>query len=183
MAKALKTAAVIAALALVISSFGACSFPFGDDTPTTNVPAVTTTEKTTDSELTSNKPTSQTTTAAPENQEKLDDIFTDIKNFEIGTAGSSAKAANLALRLIAFSSSDLAKAENFEYEVKTLVDTIDSAKADDYTETLYQINLYAKKFFSGNEETVINTADISNFDTDKEYSQDSYDELYYLLSK
>lgn len=182
MSKALKTAAVISALVFAISSFSACSFPFGNDTPTTTAPT-TVVRETTDTKVTSTDTTTENTTLAPENQEKLDEIFADIKNFEIGTAGSSAKAANLALRLIAFSSSELAKTENFEYEVKALVDTIDSTKADDYAETLYQINLYAKKFFSGNAETVINTAGNSNFDTDKEYSQDSYDELYYLLSK
>ena len=45
MAKAIKTLAIVSAFALVISSFGACSLPFGNDDPTTEV---TTTEKQTE---------------------------------------------------------------------------------------------------------------------------------------
>ena len=35
MVKAIKTLAIVSAFALVISSFGACSLPFGKDDPTT----------------------------------------------------------------------------------------------------------------------------------------------------
>ena len=46
MVKAIKTLAIVSAFALVISSFGACSLPFGKDDPTTT--EVTTTEKQTE---------------------------------------------------------------------------------------------------------------------------------------
>ena len=108
MAKAIKTLAIVSAFALVISSFGACSLPFGNNDPTTEV---TTTEKQTEPtepETTAETET-ETTTEAPKKIDTIKDIFADINNFPIGTAGSSAKAASLALRLIAFSNSDLAE--------------------------------------------------------------------------
>lgn len=58
MAKAIKTLAIVSAFALVISSFGACSLPFGNNDPTTEV---TTTEKQTE-------PTEPETTAETETE-------------------------------------------------------------------------------------------------------------------
>ena len=101
MEKALKTIAIVSAFALVISSFTACSLPFGTDDPTTEVPTTELTEITEENTTAETETTPETTTEQ-EKQEKIEDIFADIKNFEIGTAGSSAKAAELALRLIAF---------------------------------------------------------------------------------
>ena len=117
MAKAIKTLAIVSAFALVISSFGACSLPFGNDDPTTEV---TTTEKQTEPtepETTAETET-ETTTEAPKKIDTIKDIFADINNFPIGTAGSSAKAASLALRLIAFSNSDLAESDTLSDDIK-----------------------------------------------------------------
>ena len=144
MVKAIKTLAIVSAFALVISSFGACSLPFGKDDPTTT--EVTTTEKQTEPtepETTAESET-ETTTEAPKKEDTIKDIFTDIKNLPIGTAGSSTKAASLALRLIAFSNSDLAESDTLSDDIKLLVATV--RDEDVYAEALYQVNSYAKKF-------------------------------------
>ena len=180
MAKALKTIAIVSVFALVISSFTACSLPFGTDDPTTEVPTTELTEITEENTTAKTETTSETTTEQ-EKQEKIEDIFADIKNFEIGTAGSSAKAAELALRLIAFSNSELAESDTVEADIKALVDTL-GENTDDYGEALYQINSFAKKFFGGKEKDVVQTAGDEDFSLEKEYSQDKYQKVFDLLN-
>ena len=180
MAKALKTIAIVSVFALVISSFTACSLPFGTDDPTTEVPTTELTEITEENTTAETETTSETTTEQ-EKQENIEDIFADIKNFEIGTAGSSAKAAELALRLIAFSNSELAESDAVEADIKALVDTL-GENTDDYGEALYQINSFAKKFFGGKEKDVVQTAGDEDFSLEKEYSQDKYQKVFDLLN-
>lgn len=180
MAKALKTIAIVSVFALVISSFTACSLPFGTDDPTTEVPTTELTEITEENTTAETENTSETTTEQ-EKQETIEDIFADIKNFEIGTAGSSAKAAELALRLIAFSNSELAESDTVEADIKALVDTL-GENTDDYGEALYQINSFAKKFFDGKEKDVVQTAGDEDFSLEKEYSQDKYQKVFDLLN-
>ena len=180
MAKALKTIAIVSVFALVISSFTACSLPFGTDDPTTEVPTTELTEITEENTTAETETTSETTTEQ-EKQEKIEDIFADIKNFEIGTAGSSAKAAELALRLIAFSNSELAESDTIDADIKALVDTL-GENTDDYGEALYQINSFAKKFFGGKEKDVVQTAGDEDFSLEKEYSQDKYQKVFDLLN-
>ena len=180
MAKALKTIAIVSVFALVISSFTACSLPFGTDDPTTEVPTTELTEITEENTTAETENTSETTTEQ-EKQETIEDIFADIKNFEIGTAGSSAKAAELALRLIAFSNSELAESDTVEADIKALVDTL-GENTDDYGEALYQINSFAKKFFGGKEKDVVQTAGDEDFSLEKEYSQDKYQKVFDLLN-
>ena len=180
MAKALKTIAIVSVFALVISSFTACSLPFGTDDPTTEVPTTELTEITEENTTAETETTPEITTEQ-EKQEKIEDIFADIKNFEIGTAGSSAKAAELALRLIAFSNSELAESDAVEADIKALVDTL-GENTDDYGEALYQINSFAKKFFGGKEKDVVQTAGDEDFSLEKEYSQDKYQKVFDLLN-
>ena len=180
MAKALKTIAIVSVFALVISSFTACSLPFGTDDPTTEVPTTELTEITEENTTAETETTPETTTEQ-EKQEKIEDIFADIKNFEIGTAGSSAKAAELALRLIAFSNSELAESDAVEADIKALVDTL-GENTDDYGEALYQINSFAKKFFGGKGKDVVQTAGDEDFSLEKEYSQDKYQKVFDLLN-
>lgn len=180
MAKALKTIAIVSVFALVISSFTACSLPFGTDDPTTEVPTTELTEITEENTTAETETTPETTTEQ-EKQEKIEDIFADIKNFEIGTAGSSAKAAELALRLIAFSNSELAESDTVEADIKALVDTL-GENTDDYGEALYQINSFAKKFFGDKEKDVVQTAGDEDFSLEKEYSQDKYQKVFDLLN-
>ena len=180
MAKALKTIAIVSVFALVISSFTACSLPFGTDAPTTEVPTTELTEITEENTTAETETTPETTTEQ-EKQEKIEDIFADIKNFEIGTAGSSTKAAELALRLIAFSNSELAESDTIEADIKALIDTL-GENTDDYGEALYQINSFAKKFFGGKEKDVVQTAGDEDFSLEKEYSQDKYQKVFDLLN-
>lgn len=180
MTKAIKTLAIVSAFALVISSFSACSLPFGNDDPTTT--EVTTTEAQT--ETTSEEETTdeaQSTTETAEKDDTIESIFADIKNLPVGTAGSSSKAAALALRLIAFSNSDLAESDTLGDEAKKLVDTVENE--DVYAEALYQINSYAKKFFKGSQKDVVEIAGNSDFSLDKDYSQEKYQAVYDMLKK
>ena len=180
MAKALKTIAIVSVFALVISSVTACPLSFGTDDPTTEVPTTELTEITEENTTAETETTPEITTEQ-EKQEKIEDIFSDIKNFEIGTAGSSAKAAELALRLIAFSNSELAESDTVEADIKALVDTL-GENTDDYGEALYQINSFAKKFFGGKEKDVVQTAGDEDFSLEKEYSQDKYQKVFDLLN-
>ncbi len=182
MAKAIRTLAIVSAFALVISSFSACSLPFGNDEPTTGTTTATQAQNDpTEPETTTEKAAEDATTEAPEKADTISDIFADIKSLPIGTAGSSAKAADLALRLIAFSNSDLAESDTLSDDIKALVNTV--ADEDVYPEALYQINSYAKKFFKGKEADVVEIAGRSDFPLDKEYSQEKYQKVYELLKQ
>lgn len=178
MAKAIKTIALVSAFILVVSSLTACSVPFKKDeatTAATTVPApVVTTEPETTTEA---EP--ETTTVPAEKEDTMEDIFNDIAGFESGTAGSSAKAAALALRLIAFSSS--ADIDGLADEIKSMSAKLGSDELDNYGEALYRINRYAKKFFNGEKDEVIEIAGNGSFSADKEYSQEKYEQLYNLL--
>lgn len=182
MAKAIKTLAIVSVFALVISSFTACSLSHSNE-PTTTEPTTTetTTEPTTDEPTTTEPEKTAAPTEPQSKRDSIENIFDDIKNLPIGTAGSSAKAANLALRLIAFSNSDLAESDTLEDDVRELVDTVDDE--DTYGEALYQVNSYAKKFFKGKQADVAEIAGESDFPLNKEYSQEKYQKVYELLKQ
>lgn len=182
MAKVLKLLAVISAAALVISSFSACSISFGGNESTTAENVTTTTEAPTEEPTEEETTTAPQTTARPEKQDNIEDIFSDIKVLPVGTAGSSAKAASLALRLIAFSNSSLAEKDSLSDDIKALTDSIGEDGIDNYGESLYQINRYAKKFFSGNREDVVETAGQNDFPINNDYSQEKYEKIYDLLN-
>lgn len=183
MKKAIKLIAILSAFSLIVLLFSACSITFDNDEATT---AATTVSDTTDNaeaiDATTEKETTTQQTDIVEASETIDDIFADIKNFQIGTAGSSKKAADLALRLIAFSASSLADADTLKDDIQALVATVDANNLNYYGETLYQINIYADKFFSGNVSEVVDLSDIDSFDTAKNYSKADYDKIYKLLS-
>lgn len=182
MAKALKTLAILSMFALVISSFTACSLSPVKDTPTTETTTTETAAEPTTEEPTTTEPEKTTAPTEPQSKrDSIEDIFADIKNLPIGTAGSSAKAANLALRLIAFSNSDLAESDTLSDEIKALVNTVDDEDA--YGEALYQVNSYAKKFFKGKQADVAEIAGESDFPLNKEYSQEKYQKVYELLKQ
>lgn len=181
MTKAIKTLAIVSAFALVISSFSACSLPFGNNDPTTTEATTTQAQTEPTEKETTTEPQKETTTEAPKKTDTISDIFADINNLPIGTAGSSTKAASLALRLIAFSNSDLAESDTLSDDVKSLVAAVEDE--DVYAEALYQINSYAKKFFKGNQADVIEIAGDSDFPLDKDYSQEKYQTVYDLLKQ
>ena len=178
MAKAIKTIALVSAFILVVSSLTACSVSFKKDEPTTSTTTVPAPVITTEPETTTESEP-ETTTAPKEKEDTIEDIFDDIAGFESGTAGSSAKAAALALRLIAFSSS--ADIDGLADEIKAMSDKLSSDELDNYGEALYRINRYAKKFFNGEKSEVIEIAGNTSFSSDKEYSQEKYEQLYDLL--
>lgn len=183
MSKAIKLAAIISALAIIITSFSACSITLdGNDTSTEPTTVSDVYEKEATNEVSDTTEATQAPTAA-EKQEKIEDIFAEIKSFKLGTVGSSQSAAELALRIIAFSASSLAKADTLKDDVQALVATIDADKLDYYGETLYQINIYAEKFFNGDVAEVVDLSGIGNdFDSEKSYSKTDYDKIYKLLS-
>lgn len=178
MAKAIKTIALISAFILVVSSLAACSVPFKKDEQTTAATTVLATVSTTEPETTTESE-QETTTAPKEKEDSIEDIFSDIAGFESSTAGSSAKAAALALRLIVFSSS--ADIDGLADKIKVMSDELSSEELDNYGEALYRINRYAKKFFNGEKDEVIGIAGNTSFSSDKEYSQEKYEQLYDLL--
>lgn len=181
MAKAIKTLAIVSVFALVISSFTACSLSHSNEPTTTEPTTAEITESKTEEVTTTTEPEETTPTEPEAKRDSIEDIFTGIKELPIGTAGSSAKAANLALRLIVFSNSDLAESDTLESDVRELVDTVEDEDA--YGEALYQVNSYAKKFFKGNQSDVAEIAGQDNFPINKEYSQEKYQKIYDMLKK
>lgn len=183
MSKAIKLAAIISALTIIISLFSACEITFEQNNPENDNTTVTAAHNDEPSETV---PSTTEATQAPttaQNQEKLDDIFVEIKSFKLGTIGSSSKAAELALRLIAFSASPLAQEDTLKDDAQALVASVSADELNYYGEAIYQINIYAEKFFNGDVAEVVNLSAIGDsFDAEKSYSKTDYDKIYKLLS-
>lgn len=183
MSKAIKLAAIISALTIIISSFSACEITFEKNKPENDNTTVTAAHNEEQSENVSSTTEATQASVTAQNQEKLDDIFAEIKSFKLGTIGSSSKAAELALRLIAFSASPLAQEDTLKDDAQALVASIGADELNYYGEAIYQIDLYAEDYFSGNAEEIIDLSGIGDsFDSQKSYSKTDYDKIYRLLS-
>jgi len=182
MKKAIKTLAVISALSLVFSAFTACSIT-GDENPTeTTVTTASTTEATTEQtteEETTTEATETTTEAEVDTIETLLDL---IKTFPVGTAGSSSKSVDIALRLINFAESCENTAE-VETAVEKLEDTLSDREEAMFEEGFAEIDYVARKLIEGTD-TYNGYLENTTAKYNKgNYSLEKYEAIFELISE
>lgn len=188
MKKALKLAALTAALALVLSSFSACDiFDKKPDTSTT-APVSTTEEngetlKTDDiekEETTEEEITEEKTTEKVE-VDSVDTVLNLIKDYPIGTAGSTAKSVDIAIRLINFTENNDDK-DSAEADIKAFLSGLSDVEKEIFAQCLDEIDYMARKLLSGSTSSIKQYIEESSekFD-DGNYSTEKYEEIFDII--
>lgn len=177
-----KAAAVVSAVSLMIGTFSACDFGNFEKEKTTTKP---TSQSTTQAsvEKTTEQTTSEQTTTEKTETDSLETILFLISRFPAGTAGSSVKGADLALRLINFAQfSEYSEAEikrDFEHFIAKLEN---NQKAVFYS-NLEEINYFALELIKGENQTIINYLSAPGDYRKNEYSLEKYEEFFDEISK
>ena len=181
MKKAIKTTAIIAALSLVFSAFAACS-KGTEETETTTTAPETTSQTTAEptSEDTTASTTESTTEAEPDS---IETVLNLIKSFPVGTAGSSAKSVDIALRLINFTESCEDTAA-LEAEIDKFEDTLNDRQEAMFEESFAEIDYVARKLINGTSDNYKNYLESSSAKYEKgNYSLEKYEAIFELISK
>lgn len=182
MKKAIKTTAVIAALSLVFSAFAACSKGTKEkETTTTTAPETTsqTTAEPTSEEENTASATESTTEAEPDS---IETVLNLIKSFPVGTAGSSAKSVDVALRLINFTESCEDTAA-LEAEIDKFENTLDDRQEAMFEESFAEIDYVARKLINGTADNYKNYLEASSAKYEKgNYSLDKYEAVFKLIA-
>lgn len=179
MKKAIKTTAIIAALSLVFSAFAACS-KGTEETETTATVATTSRIVT---EPTSEETTASTTESTTEvEQDSIETVLNLIKSFPVGTAGSSAKSVDIALRLINFTE-NCEDTAALEAEIDKFENTLDDRKEAMFEESFAEIDYVARKLINGTADNYKNYLEASSAKYDKgNYSLDKYEAVFKLIA-
>ena len=182
MKKAIKVTAILAALSLVFSAFTACSIGTPVDTTTTTVPtetSQTTTEPSTE-EFTTESTTEETSTEAETCS--IEEILKMIKTFPVGTAGSSAKCFDIALKLINFTES-CDDTSALEAEIDKFSDTLSDRQKAMFEESFAEIDYVARKLIAGESDNYKGYIESSSEKYDKgNYSLEKYEAVFKMLS-
>lgn len=176
MKKTAKVISIISIFVIIISTLCACQISFGNDQTTTTAPS-TSTENTT---------TTSTTTSAIENKvetDSLDTILNLIKDCPIGTAGSTTKAVQIAVRLLNFtenSNYDLVEVKN---DFKNFMNTLSDSQKVTYVENFIEIDYIARKIIEDPTFPEKYLNDYEDFSEDGKISLDNYETLYEVISE
>ena len=186
MKKAIKATAILAALSLVFSAFTACSNGTKEkETTTTTTTAPETTSQTV-AEQTSEAETTTTTSATESTTETQSDsietLLNLIKSFPIGTAGSSAKSVDIALRLINFTE-NCENAAALEAEIDKFEDTLNDSQEAMFEECFAEIDYVARKLIAGDTNSYNAYIGNSSVKYDKgNYSLEKYEAVFKLIA-
>lgn len=184
MKHSVKITAITLSILVALGSLTACSLikDNGDTTTTTEA-----TEETSELNLegtivktTAKETTTTTTTETKVEKESIDTILNLIQNFPVGTAGSTAKSVDIALRLINFAEAcdDTASVES---DSEKYFETLTADKKMIFEENLFEIDAIARKLIDGNS-SFESYIEQSSEDYDKgNYDLEKYEEIYEIL--
>lgn len=182
MKKAIKITAILAALALAFSMFTACSKGSPDETTTTTVPteASQTTSETSTEESTTESTTEETLTEAETCS--IEEILNMIKTFPVGTAGSSAKCFDIALKLINFTENcnDTAALKG---EIDKFEETLSDRQKAMFEESFAEVDYVSRKLIAGESDNYKGYIESSSEKYDKgNYSLEKYEAVFKIIS-
>lgn len=188
MKTALKLAATVAALTIVISSFSACSFPdFGKEQPTTTTTSYngyddeSTTKKDKTTETTTEEATTEETTVKKIEVESTETILNLIKDYPIGTAGSTGKSVEIALRLINFTEN--CNADEVKPDIVKFKNNLSDMDKEMFAQCLDEIDYMAHKLLNGSTDTIKQYIEEINEKYDKgNYSTEKYEKIFDMIS-
>lgn len=170
----------VCVVVLILSTLCACEITFGEE-PTTTTTTTTTTATT--QEQTTEKQTTTTTEKKVET-DSLDTILNLIKDFPIGTAGSTSKAVNIAHRLVNFTEHSAFDINDVKQDYQNFLDTLSDTQKLLYEDNLAEIDYFARKIIKGEASNELSLSDYQAVPKkDGSFSLLSYETLYDVISK
>ncbi len=176
--KKTKAFALIGVVIIIISTLCACEITFGEE-PTTTTATTTTT--------TTEAPTEPSTTTATElkvETDSLDTILNLIKDFPLGTAGSTLKAVQIASRILTFTEHSGFDINDVKNDYANFLATLSHTQKLTYEENLAEIDYLVRKIINGEE---IKELALSSYQAvpkeNGRFSLLNYETLYDVISK
>lgn len=181
--KRTKIIAFLCVITLIVSVFCACEITFGESPETTSTTTTQSTTTTTES-VTDQTTTTTTTAVSKVETDSLDTILNLIKDFPLGTAGSTMKAVNIASRLVNFTEHSGFDIDEIEKDYENFLDTLSDTQKLIYDENLAEIDFFARKIIDGEK---FNELSLSDYQTlpkeDGKFSSSNYQAVYDVISK
>lgn len=169
--------ALVCVIILIISTFCACEITFGEEpTATTTTTTTTTTEAPT-------APTTTTTTEKKIETDSLDTILNLIKDYPIGTAGSTVKAVQIANRVLNYTEHSNFEIPEVKNDYQNFLSTLSDTQKLTYEENLTEIDYIARKIIDDEKFPEKYISDYQAIATDGELSLSNYEVLYEVISK
>ncbi|MCQ2485577.1 MAG: hypothetical protein MJ168_09620 [Clostridia bacterium] len=189
MKSALKLAAAVAALTVVISSFSACNLfdsdkeqPSTTEAPFTGYYEESTTRKENAEEPSTEEPATEEATSEKKVEvESIETILNNIKDYPIGTAGSTGKSVELAIRLINYTEN--CDADEAKSDIKKFKNNLSDMDKEIFAQCFDEIDYMARKLLSGSTDTIRQYIDETSEKYDKgNYSTEKYEKIFDIIS-
>ncbi len=174
-----KIIAAISVFILIVSAFCACEITFGEEPTTTTT---TTTESTTES-TEADTTTTTTTTVTKVETDSLDTLLNLIKDYPIGTAGSTAKAVDIANRLLNFTENSNFEIDEVKNDYNNFLSNLSHSQKLIYEENLVEIDYMARKIIGDISFPEKYISDYVPFAEDGKIELSNYESLYDVISK
>lgn len=180
MKHAIKLAAILAALTLTVSSFSACS-PSGKEDPTSATASASEISETeTAADITEADITEEAATAAKIEIDSAETILNLIKKYPIGTAGSTAKSVDIAIRLVNFTENS--DADDVKTDIEKFMENLSEEDAEMFAQCLDEIDYMAQKLLSGDTDSIKQYIEESKDEYDEgNYSTEKYEEILDII--
>ena len=171
--------AFVCVIILIVSTLCACEITFGEEptTTTTTTTAATTTEAPT-------VPTTTTTTELKVETDSLDTLLNLIKDYPIGTAGSTLKAVQIANRVLNFTEHSNFELSEVKKDYDNFLATLSDTQKLVYEENLSEIDYVVRKIINGE---TLGEMSLSSYQAvpkhDGKFSLSNYNAFYEVISK
>ncbi len=179
-----KIIAAIAVPVLMAAVFCACEVTKGEEKTSQTTASTASTSYTSEpvTDATSDT-TTTTTTEVKVETDSLDTLLNLIKDYPIGTAGSTAKAIDIANRLLNFTQNSGFEISEVEKDYENFLATIDESQKMIYEENLAEIDYAAKKIIEDKDYPSKYLSDFTPVVEDGEISLSNYEAVYEIIAK
>lgn len=174
---------------LFITAFAACGKTIEkteivDDSSMTNSQTEASNTEASSQSLTSetSKTSAQTSTTKVET-DSIETILNKIKDYPIGTAGSSYKCVDLALRLINYTENTTDSQGDIEKAARDFFADLSGAEKESFKENLDEIDYMAKLLIKRETSSLGDKIDASKEKYAESYSLDKYENIFEIISQ
>lgn len=169
--------AFIGVLILISSVLCACEITFGEEPTTTTTTTTTTTAAPTE-------PSTTTTTEKKIETDSLDTILNLIKDYPIGTAGSTLKAVQIANRILNFTEHSNFELSEVRNDYDNFLATLSDTQKLIYEENLSEIDYVVRKIINGEKLSEMNLSSYQAVPkNDGKFSLANYNALFEVISE
>ena len=167
----------IGVLVLIVSVLCACEITFGEEPTTTTTTSTTTT--TTEAET---EPSTTTTTEKKIETDSLDTLLNLIKDFPLGTAGSSVKADNIAYRILNYTEYSNFDINDVKNDYNNFLSTLSDTQKLIYEENFAEIDYVVRKIINDKDYASLSGYTAAPKDGER-FSLLNYETLYDVIAK